>query len=115
MRMVELTSGEVIRFPLETPAGGMRVQVVLQQADLGSSNLAGLDQATGQLSAAVTRLAGRDLEVELRCSHAGAALAGLLARTIRPVRQQGGRLRIAAGASHVREVLLVCGLGPWLV
>ncbi|MCO6458910.1 MAG: hypothetical protein J5I93_26690 [Pirellulaceae bacterium] len=113
--MVELTSGDVIRFPMEVPADAMRMQVVLQQADLGSSNLAALEQATGQLSAAVTGLAGRDLEVELRCSRAGAALAGLLARTIRPVRSQGGRLRITTGASHVREVLLLCGLGPWLV
>lgn len=115
MVMVELTSGEVVRFPMEVPADGMRVQVVLQQVSLGSSNLAGLDQVTSQLSAAVSSLAGRDLEVELQCSHAGAALVGLLARTIRPVRSQGGRLRIVAGASHVREVLLVCGLGPWLV
>jgi len=86
-----------------------KLYVILDQADLGSANLANLEAVRRILAEAVEVFGDRTVEVELNAHIVGASFVNILAQVAAQLRSRGGRLKLTNVKPHVLKVLAVCG------
>ena len=82
--------------------------LILDFADLGSSNERDLDRANHVLLSAVARAGQHNLDVEVNAKRVGASFVGIVVRADALARSKGGQVRLQAVAPHVRTVLKLC-------